>query len=333
MTLALDILNEIADRKGWAQIDSLESRPLDPDTRKLLGVFNRVLVTLGGLNDWTMLRAEGSLLLTASETSDLTVGLEEFVTATIGSDVVTVANKTFDDTHIDRAFQVNGDEYIYRIIAKLAAGQIKLDKVWVNASIVVADKKTYTIAQDRYDLPVDFDRPINDFQGFFGTKSIEPISPEEFRKLRRARRDITLGDPHVFTVFGLNTKETAERVHFHRFPEFSRRLNFDYQMVHPTIERNLDKLLFDRRYINFIIDMCLQLLYRDYDDDVRMQQTLVDMLRSYNQQLSNPSVAGSKLQLRPRNMIRQNMSRAMRLGSLRINWGSYFDNVSNIRLP
>ena len=326
MITGLELYNEVADRLGWPQLVSLDGPSQTPQQRKLTRLMNRVLTTLQGIFDWPLLRTNGDMVLVASQIGSTTSGSEEYVTATQNSDLVTIQNASFDATFKDRAFQVSGDEYVYRIIDVLAPTQIQINRAWVSGSIAAADERIYTVATDRYALDEDFDRPITEWQSFFGPYNIRPATPDDFLETRRTGRGITLGDPRIFTVYGMNNAQTAKLIHFHPYPENARLLNYDYQKNHPTVDSDNDKVLYPVKYAEAIIEMILQIALRDYEDDDRVQQTLFDMLRNYNWQ-NNAEVGGPRLRMEKDQQMRLSMRRAFGTGGQRIDWGSYFDRV------
>ena len=320
---ALDALNEIADRLGWPQIKTLDKPPLSKQERKLLRLLNRILRTISGIQDWPLLRKDGTTVLVASETADS--DNDEWIVTTRNSDTVTVQNAVFDDSYITRALQVAGDPVIYRIIAVPAPTQLQLDRAWVSDDIALTDEISWTIAVDRYALAADFDRPLTDAQSFFAPYNIVPVDPDKFERIRRAERGITTGEPRMFTIYGMNDTQTAFMVHFHPWPESQRLLRYPYQMIHPEINSDNDKILFPARYISAIIEMVLQLALRDYEDDAKVEQALVDMLRTYNQQVANPDVTGTRMRIGKSNRIRRSMQRSFGFGGNRIDWGGWFD--------
>ena len=329
--LALKLLNEVADRVGYPQMSTIENTQLEPEQRKLISLLNRILITMGGINIWPNLQVDDSITLLASETSDLTAGSEQYVTATQNSDTVTVANMTFDDSYKERVFHVSGDPYPYRIKKVLGPTQIQLYKAWRSDSITISDEKTFTIAQDRYALPVDLDRPIDDMQGFFASYRIMPISPERLRELRRAQTNnsLLLGEPQYYTVFGMNPGETTQLVHFHPYPQYSRLLQYSYQKVHPTIDSDNDKILYPDRFIGYIIDAMAFYIRRDFEDEANVQQTMIDMLRSYNQQAANEGATKEPINLRNSTSIRSDIRMALNRSGASIDWGETFDRAGN----
>jgi len=332
MPLALDIINEIADRLGWPQVESVEAAKPGSETRKLVRLLNRVLTTLGGLDDWPMLRANGELVLVADVVADTTTGTEQYLTATQNSTTVTIANFTaVTSAYVGAAFQAAGHDYVYRIESINNSGSFELNRAWIDASITAADETTWTIAWDRYALPENFDRPIDDFSAFLAPYGIAPISPEKLAERRRKRSgDIAVGEAEVYTVYGLNTAQTQEILHLDPWPDDARMLTYDYIMVHPTIDSDNDKILFPRRVIEVIIDMVIQLAYRDYEDDDRMQTTLTEMLQKYNQSVGKKTVTQNKRVFRPDGRTRREIYRAYRAGGANVDWGDTFDRAGNV---
>jgi len=322
----LDFLNELADRVKYPQMDTIENATLTPEQRKLIRAANRVIRTMGGIYPWPLLREEGAIVTVAYKTSDTTSGSEQYVTATQGSDTITIANGDFTNIYENWAIQISGDDYVYRIKRVVSATTLQLNKVWVSDSITAADdERTFTAAMDRYALPLDFDRAMDDLQSFFGPYGIKPVSPEEFRAHRRRDRDMVVGDPEYFTIFGLTPTQTAQMIHFHPFPKESRMLTFDYQRVHPTLNSDNDLILFEERFIEALLETIIWLVDRDYEEDEKVAQTLADALRHYNQQAANPTVTGPRWWLRPDGSMRSDTYAALRRSGYQIDYGDYFD--------
>jgi len=321
----LQVINEIEDRLSWPQTESIDQEPRTSETRKLLRFLNRVLQTITGTKDWPRLRATGAVILLASETSDLTSGSEQYVSISQNSDLMTVANGTFDETYIWRAIQVSGDEIVYRIKAVPSPTVLQLGSIWVNDDIVVGDERTFTIAMDKYALPTDFDRPLSEAQAFFEPYNIQPRSPGEFESIRRRDPGITVGDPDCFTIYGMNDGQSTELVHFHPYPENQRIINFEYQRVHPEINSDNDEVLFPQRFIAFIVETVEALALRTNEDDPnKMQATILSALTSYNQQIANRTVTGSRIRLKKTNRIRASIRRAFNKRG-KMDWGDWFD--------
>jgi len=331
MMIGLDLFNELAHRLRWPRVTTLEGT-LQPEHEKLLTLINRVLETMPTIDDWPMLQADGFITLVASEQSDLTVGLEQYVTATQDSFDVTVDNMTFDASYQGRAFQVAGDEYPYRIGQVISPTEIRLTRAWISESIVPADQRVFTIAMDRYALASDFDRPLDDFNNLFGG-TIRAISPEEFRALRRKNTTITLGDPAVFTIYGLTDNETSMVLHFHPYPSDKRMLTYPYLRVHPRVETDEDKILFPKRHIEALMEVILYLAKRDHEDEVQLDLMLRDKMSELNTALANSTVTGDRHVLVPSQHMRRRIYNRYGRQGYRIDWGSSFDLVGNYDFP
>lgn len=321
MIAALEFLNEINDRLGWPQIKTLDKSILTPEERKLVRLLNRVIDSVSGYNDWPLLRRDSSIILLDSITTDS--DLSEFVTATKGSPIVTVAGQSFDQTFIGRAFQVSGDEVVYRIKTVTSPTQIDLDDDWINASITVADKLTAVIAMDQYTLPDNFNRPVDDWENFFLPHGVEPRTPNQFRKRRRENLNMVIGEPNIYTIYGL--RNNLQVVHFQPFPETARILSFAYQKKHPTITSDQDQLLFPNEYYGALMDVVLEFANRDYEDSPKMEAILRDSLRQHNLQQSNPGATASSPIITPRNDVRTSIQIAYGIPSGSIDWGDAFD--------
>jgi hypothetical protein len=336
MVNALGIINEINERLGWPQLATIESPDVTNEQRKVVKTLNRVLETMQGVKAWSLLRKDGTITLVASEVSDLdpddnpATDDQQYVTATKNSKNVTVANMSFTDVHKTRAFQVSGDKTVYRIDDVLSPTEIVLNLAWISDSIAVSDEKTFTIAADLYSLPTDYDRPTDDIRNFFGPYKIKPRNPNAFVERRTVNPGITLGEPNIFTIYGMNEGQTTELIHFHPYPKNARMLTFSYQSNHPVINSDNDKILYHQRYMEFIINAVYQICLDAYEDSAKADRALINMMREYNWQTDD--ITSAALRIRPLNEVRMSMKRAHRYGGHRINWGSYFDKAGNVYL-
>lgn len=329
MILGLELINSVNRRLGWPVLRTLEAAVPTDEQVKVQDTLNRVLEALGSYDDWPMLHTEGQIATLALEESTAT----QFVTATQDSTTLTVADMTFDDTYIGRAIKVSGDQYYYRIVACLTPTSVTLHRAWQNDDVAPADERTFQIATDRYALPDDLDRPIDDWQAFFSPYGIAAVSPDEFRKRRRDEPGLVVGEPTIYTIWGLNDGETVMLVHFHPFPRYKRMFEYQYIRIHPSINSDNDKILWPRKYRAAIEDMTYQLCTRDFEDDNKSQQLLIEMINAYNVQAANPTVTGSALRLRPKKTIRTSFQNAYGYGGYRIQWGSLFDRAGFYNLP
>ena len=325
MITGLALINEVEDRLGWPQTTTLEGDQQD-ETRKLLRLLNRVLVSMQSLDDWPLLRTEGHLQLLAAETGTWDNGYVIQGTTTLG---VGASDAMFNESYIGRAIVIGSEATIYRIVEVKSDQLVVLNKPWTGTSQRTGEL-TYTIVQDRYQLPQDFDRPTESWNNFFGTSDIEPIGPSEFmeRRQRRAHSVIT-GDPEVYTVYGLDKSNTFQLVHFDYYPEKARVLSFSYQKNHPTIETDEDRVLYPKTHEGVVIEAMLQLANRDYEDSDKSQVILQDLIRSLNQAQGPGNVGQDRMSFSPSGNHRIAQRRGWAGGS-RMDWGTAFDQANRV---
>ena len=340
MLRALDILNEIEDRLSYEQSDTIEGAELTTEQRKVLRLMNRVLTAWQNLDDWPMLRKDAELVLVADVVSDNDDdGNDQYVTATQNSTTVTVVNGAFDETFIGRAFQVAGDEYVYRIADVTSATTIELNRAWISATIAAgtwsgtdwenSDERTFCVGSDRYALPTDFDRPTGKLQSFFAPYGVKPIGPEGLRKRRRQDSGLVTGEVETFTIYGTNDAGTVQLIHFHPWPDDARMLLYTYQMNHPTLDSDNDQIRIEKRYSEVFIEAVVNCALRDFEDDDAIQQNIADMLSGLNQSLAQGELTRDRKVMKLANHRRQAMRRGARRGGLRVDWGDEFDIAGN----
>ena len=332
MITAKDFFNEILDRMGWPQIDSIENPSLSARHRKILRIGARGIKTMGTLVDWPMLRTSADIVTVASETSDVTAGTEQYVTTTEGSDLVTVDNIVFTDTYVGRAFQVKGNNYVYTIIGVPAPTQIQLHRAWIGDSLAPSDEAIFVIAMERYALPDDFDRFSDKAASAFQPMRIEPLDTVEFARKRHSEPGIQLDEPAYFTVKSINSGETNQLVHFHPYPKYQRLLQYDYQRVHPDITSNNDKILYPDTAISVLMDAIMVVAKGDLEaDDGAVARVMERFMSGYNQNQANAGPNARRVELRPMNDVRVQF----RQGSIRakIDWGSEFFDRTEEPLP
>ena len=331
MITGLALINEVEDRLGYRQTETLEGR-IRPETRKLLRLLNRVLASMQTLDDWHLLREDGNIQLVPADEStayfEITSGS---TTVELGASEATLA---FTNAMKGRAIQINNHATIYRIEKVVSPTELTLNRPYLGDTITEIDDElvAYSIVQDRYALPADFDRPTTDWDSFFGSTTIDALGPDKFLEERRARGGTLLvADPTAFTVYGLDDSETFQIVHFDPYPSEARIIPFTYQKDHPKIETDDDRILFQRSHEAIVLEAMLYLANRDYEDAQKVEAVLRDFMRTVNQAQGSGSVAQDKMRLTPSG--RHRIAQRMKWGrGGKVDWGSAFDQVSNIRL-
>lgn len=338
MLTGKQIVNEIEDRLGYPQSATLEGS-IGVDTRKILGLLNRVLKNMGAIEQWPMLRTEGTIVTQAGVEEDM------LLEVTNGSDTVVISSYdasgfTFDVSHKQWALQIGSDETpIYRIAEIVSPTQIKLNRVWIGDTNVPTSAADDTVgvrlAMDQYVVPEDFDRPTGDWEDFLSVYNIKPLGPEEFAKRRREDgRVIRLDNPMYYTVYGLDPSESYQVLHLHPWPVSQTLLQYHYQRLHPTLEHDVDHVLFPQTHLGMIIEAVIYLANRDYEDDQRMQAALAEFMQQFKAAKSANMVIQDKKVLTPWSGHRARSVRQLRgVGGIRYDYGDYFDIAGNVKLP
>lgn len=328
MITGLALLNEVEDRLSWRQTDTLEG-VLRPETRKLLRLLNRVLASMQTLDDWHLLRTDGTIQLVADESGEAYFELSNgSATVALGASEATL---TFTETLKGRAIQLGAHKTIYRIESVESATSLTLNRPFLGDDWEDADDElAYAIVQDRYFLPGDFDRPTDDWESFFGNNSVEVVGPNKFLEHRRERGSTMLiGEPEIYTTYGLDESETFQVVHFDPYPDEERILTFTYQKNHPVIETDEDRVLFPRSHEVIILEAMLHLANRDYQDSQKVEMVLRDFMRTINQAQGAGNVANDRMRFTPNGKHRIAQYNKWR-GRGNIDWGTTFDQANRI---
>lgn len=315
-TTALSLINEIEDRLGWRQSDTIEGNGISSNTRKLKQLTNRVIFSLQSLQEWPMLREDAEIITVAAYTTGT-------VDVTNLSATVTGTTTVWDESFKGRAIQVDGDEYIYRVKSVESATSLTLSRIYLGATELLG---SYTIAQDLYSLPEDLDRPVDDWQGFFAPYSLEFTGDHTMAMRRRNRGgNILLGEPNAFTLEGLDDELSARLVRLDPFPENQRMYAFRYMKNHPTLDGDNDRVLFPVRAEGVIIETVMRLSYRDFEDDGRMQITMRDMLMEQNTFIASREITQEPIVISPSGARQLAEKRRFGRGGRRIDFGAWFD--------
>jgi len=331
---ALDILQDVCDRLGWDQIPSVENVE-DPEgskeDRKLVRALNRVLRVMSSMNDWPGLRKQSEIVTIA----EYKTGLARMTSASKA-----VAGQLDDDGNptvwtqdmVGRAFVVDGEQLIYRVADVISATSLRLDREYQGDTTDGSDDapdKAYHIMQDRYDLPVDFDRAVDDrWTGYQGTAdwSLGITDANNVRARRRGRSPAsTVTQPDVITLWKNDDESEHRQAILDPFPKDQVVVQFDYQALHPKIEKDTQRILFPPRHEEMIQSGIEWLLLSGPDDDARAGMALSEYLRNRNEDLAKQEIGQKRTRITAsQERVVQQRSKWRRRG-MRINWGSAFD--------
>ena len=323
----LAICNELADALGWQQLTTVEG-DLSPYARKLVRTLNRVVRTLSSLDDFFFLRSEGFIttiepyqtgIVATNNGVMIVAGLDDPDTTAVDPPVWTTAME-------GRAIQIGTDSLVYRIVTVNSPISLTLDRAYQGETTTGSN---YTIAQDRYELAADFDRPIGDWTNFFGssTTKLKPLSPNEFLDLRRNQAGMLLAEPSHFTAWGYDDETEHRLIILHPFPAHQRVLQYPYQKTHPVMETDTDKVLFPLRYEPVLIDACIYLLKRDIEDDQSAGAMLIDFLNNANNIMAKREYGAESKRISPSGLHRIRQYQKWGSRTRKVDYGEHFDNI------
>ena len=327
MILGLTLINEIEDRLGWRQTESLDDPNMRPDTRKLVRLLNRVLRSMQRLDTWPLLRTDAEIITVPS------VVEVEYVTIVPGSSTLDLGlsnegRVVFDETMVRRAVQIGGEPTLYRIVSVESPTSLTLNRPWVGAELDDEEVSVF-IGQDQYALPADFDRPCGDWDSFLAPYRIVPVNPGKFKELRSGGGAARTDNPAVFTIYGTTPGENRQVLHLDPFPSNLQILNYSYQKDHPEIRTDADYVMMPNAKQDAVIEGVLYLASRDYTDDSKMEMVLRDYMRAISLAAGSKSPAEITMSLSPSGAHRKHSRGQWGYGA-RINWGSLFDRVDRV---
>lgn len=333
---ALEVLQDIADQLGWRQPTTLENEELlDKDQRKLLRAFNRVLRAVAGIDDWRFLRKEGEITLEAAYTTGL-MRLTNGSTSVSGQDDPDVTGTelpVWTSSMVGRAVVINGHPIVYRVASVTSATALTLDRAFLGTTSdgSTVDDYAYQLVQDRYDLPADFDRPIDEDwtrHDENSTSLIRIISPKEMAARRRVRPAYSTSDPDTVSLWKIDDAGEHRIATFDPFPDTARLVSFEYQATHPKMENDTQRILYDQKTEEMILSGVEFLILRGPEDDARTGLMLDEFLRQQMAGVSKTEIGNQRTRLRAsqERALQQRTKWARK--ARRIDWGAYFDRAN-----
>jgi hypothetical protein len=328
----LDVLRDVCDHLGWEQIVSVENEDdLTKDDRKLVRALNRVLRVMSSMNDWPGLRRQGEIVTDAEYTAGL-------LRLTNASKVVT--GQLDDDGNpavwtqdmVGRAIVVNGEQLIYRVADVVSATSLRLDREYQGDTTDGTDDAPdmpYHIMQDRYDLPLDFDRAVDEkWTGYQGSADFTLVITDAntVRARRRGRAPAsTVTQPDIVVLWKNDEQNEHRQVVLDPFPKEQVVIQFDYQAIHPKVEKDTQRILFAPRHEEMIQSGVEWLLLSGPEDDARAQLALGEFLRNRGEDLAKQEIGQQRTRLNASQERALQQRTKWRRRGMRVNWGSAFD--------
>lgn len=335
----LDVLQDCADQLGWAQPTTMvDPASQNKDSRKLIRAFNRVLRAMSAIDDWRFLRRQGEIELVAEYSTGLMQLTNSGTTATASADSDGNTG-VFAQSMIGRALLISGHPVVYRIAAVPTTTTLTLDRAFIGTTSdggTAVDDYPFRIAQDRYELPLDFDRPVDQEWSLAGATSqltVRVREASEIRDRRIRRSPYSTNDPQIVTLWDIDDEGEHRIAIFDPYPSNLRLVRFDYQAVHPDILKDTQRILYELRQEELIIKGVEYLILSGPEDDQRAGFMLGQYL---SQQMS--SIAQTEIG-QQRTVISADQSRAVQQRmrrnrrGYRIGWASLFDRSNYYDLP
>jgi hypothetical protein len=328
---AIEILQDVADQLGWTQPTTLENPDqLEKQQRKLVRAFKRVLRAMSAVNDWHFLRKQGEIELVASYTTG-TMRLTNSATTCTGQVDDDGNSPVWTPSMEGRAIVISGHQVVYRVQRVNSATSITLDRDFIGTTSdggTTQDDYSYKIVQDRYDLPVDFDRPVDEDWTLYTSTSkldLRLLNPNDIRDRRASRDAYSTGTPTAVTLWRRDDEGEHRVAVFDPYPDTQQLVRFDYQALHPDIEFDYQRVLFEQKYEEMILNGIEFLIMRGPEDDQRAGLMLQEYLQERNSSVARREIGQQRTRLTPSaaRAFREKNKWAGR--GARIDWGSFFD--------
>lgn len=270
MIRALDMMNQVLRSVNWVAgtgLTTIEGTRL-PTTERALQVLNYVGLALGRYIDWRWLHTRGTLETKAAYSTGTVAGTENSVVMT-GTSTVWTAD------HVGRTFKTRNFEEVYKVRSVASATSLELDMPFHGAT---ASGLSYTIAEDRYALPADFDSE-NTLLQFMSPGNIDYFSPERFDEIKFGRGHgggsfgtsaLVTGDPVAATIE--SESDGGLVLVFWPYPEDRRLILYSYYRELQKLDRDEDFWPFPLYVEPVIHDGTIHFLNRDARGDAPLSQ-------------------------------------------------------------
>jgi hypothetical protein len=242
----LEVINIAGFRVGnfKDEIDSLEDP--DPPTKYMIECVNAVMRTLAMVKPLPWMNGR-AVITTVDDYSTGTVDITNGATTVAGGDSAPVWTAGM----VGRAFTTNDRNSLYRIGSFTSATSIEIEEAWSEDTV---DEGSYVIAQDRYDLPTDFDDLITASLEGPTTRRLNIITPSEMDRQRHTMRGkvLTTGAPTYISVYDI-ASSGVRQIELDPFPDDEYRIAIKYKKIPtrllndnstiPIFDKNIDTLI------------------------------------------------------------------------------------------
>jgi len=294
-------------------VTTLESDSIPSDVLKVVDLINASARTIARIQAFPFLRKTGTIATVAKQTGTA------FCTA--NSKLAVVLGLTPQAGHIGRLLSFGGNSELYRVRDTSFSGSsiYEMDLPWTGETSAAAI--TVSLAQDRYPLPNDFDRPFADIRQFITSPhNLEAVDIADIHRIRAAY--IGYGTP---TCFSIETEvDGVQTLVLDPIPDEVMYLRFDYLPTIAHITGDTEKLPLPLRVEDALVEAVAYVIKQDQQNDLQgAQLTMQDYLQRLMGQ-NKPTLTTPRQRITPDTSHRQAMAaKYNRFG--RIDWGEAWD--------
>lgn len=279
MIKALDMINRILRSAQFSEVTTIEGTRA-PNTEKTLQALNDVGLALGNFIDWRFLHTTFKFQTIA----EYTTGTAAF---TKGSKSVVGTSTVWQPDMVGRQIKSRAFEEHYTVAAIGSATTLTLEHEFNGTTNATS---TYTIAQNRYELPDDLDTELSALQ-FVTPANIRLVSPEEFDEYQFGPRGfignvspMITDDPLLATIVTDSTGRQS--MLFMPFPEDQILILFKYYRMVLDLEKDQDFWPFPPYLRRLLTDGALHFINRDLRGEAqKAQMQFGDFFNSRNELL------------------------------------------------
>jgi hypothetical protein len=265
----LELVNRILRRARWPAVTTLEGDSIPLDIYKVVELVNVVARAMARKQAYPFLRKTFRIPTVATYTTGNVI-------AANGSARVAGILSLWPQAIVGRLITITGYDEVHRILETSFGQLLTLDQPFTGTSH--SSPTAYTIGQDCYLLPEDFDRPFDDVtQAKANPHRLRSIPLDEIHHAQA--ESIVYSTPTKYAL--QETPEGKKYAILDPVPEEVGYVNIDYLVTIPVVQNNLDKLPLPLRVEDTLVDGVLAVLKRDQQNDLQAAQlTIQDYLGS-----------------------------------------------------
>jgi hypothetical protein len=231
---------------------------------------------------------------------------------------------------VGRAFKTNAYDEVYRIATFISSTSMTLEE---NFNGTTATDGSYTIAQDTYDLPEDFDGELN-FLQFASPWNLEVMSPADLDNVRfgpwgsnilGTTDALTTDSPKRATIRGV--KGGRLQLQLDPFSNDAIQIRFSYYAMLPKFVGNDDEWPFPSYLESTLHDGTMYYIRHNSQDDARGQVDLQKFFGSRNELAGLQRLTDMAARFQPDTGVRRLRKQRRRMTPGRVDYGSAFDRV------